>query len=120
MSRLRPSADRGFVTAETAVAFPALVVVLVLALVAVGASAAQLRCASAAREAARALARGESSETARAAALSAAPPGASVMMQETGGLLRVVISAPVRLPGPLFEGFGWTVRADAATAAEPS
>jgi hypothetical protein len=120
MFRIRSPASHGFVTAETAVSIPALVVVLVVALVAVGASAAQLRCAAAAREAARALARGESVQTARAAALSAAPPGAGVTMQRSGDLLRVMISAPVRMPGPVFHGVGWTVHADAATAAEPS
>ncbi len=56
---LRPagSADRGSVTAELAVALPALVLLLLAGLTAVQAVTVQLRCVDAAREAARAAAR---------------------------------------------------------------
>lgn len=112
--------DRGFVTAETAAAMPALIVVLVMAIVAVGTATAHLRCSAAAREAARALARGEAAGAAQAAALASAPEAASVDIQPRGQLVYVAVSAPVRLPGPVFGGLGWTVRGDAVAAREPS
>ncbi|MDP9241529.1 MAG: pilus assembly protein, partial [Actinomycetota bacterium] len=51
--------DGGSVTAELATALPVLVFLLAVALGAVGAVTAQLRCVDAAREGARAAARGE-------------------------------------------------------------
>jgi hypothetical protein len=115
-----PLGEDGFVTAETAVALPALVFVLVLAVVAVGASTAQLRCAGAAREVARALARGETADAAQAAGLSSAPPGSVIQMKRSGPLIFVEVRARVQMPGAVFDGIGWTVRADAAAALEPS
>ena len=57
----RRDADReaGMVTAETAVVLPVLLLVLVCAVAAVTVVGAQLRCVDAAREGARAAARGE-------------------------------------------------------------
>jgi hypothetical protein len=115
-----PPSEDGFVTAETAVTMPALVVVLVLAMVAVGASTAQLRCAAAAREVARAVARGEAADAARAAGLSSAPSGSVIQIERSGELMVVQVRARVHLPGPVLHGIGWTVRADAAAALEPS
>jgi hypothetical protein len=114
-----PQGERGFVTAEMAAALPALVVVLMIAIVAVGASTAQLRCAGAAREAARAAARGEPAEASHAAALASAPPGAVIHVERSGDLLLVVVRARVHLPGPLLNDIGWTVRGRAAAAPEP-
>lgn len=79
---------------------PSLLLVLAVALGAVGAAAAQLSCADAARIGARALARGEPPEYARALALSAAPDGARVQLSESDGMARVTVSAEPRL-GPL-------------------
>lgn len=58
------SADRGSVTAELAVALPAVVIVLALCIAGVQVGAAQVRVTSAAADAARALGRGESDATA--------------------------------------------------------
>jgi hypothetical protein len=99
LPRLRRPSERGSVTAETAVALPALVVVLALAMWAVGAVTAQLRCVDAARLGARAVARGESAQVSRAAALEAAPRGATVTVRRQGDLVVVQVRARARLPG---------------------
>ena len=69
--------DRGAVTVEAALALCSLVIVLALALAAVYAVAAQLRCVDAAREAARLTARGEQAR-AEQLAKKIAPRGAAV------------------------------------------
>lgn len=91
--------DAGTVTAETAVALPALVVVLVFALWSVTAVTAQLRCVDAARIGARALARGDAPASAVAAARAAAPEGARVVVSRSGDLVVVDVLAAARLPG---------------------
>ena len=58
--------DAGMVTAETAVVLPVLLLVLAGAVAAVTVVGAQLRCVDAAREGARAAARGEDVATVRA------------------------------------------------------
>jgi hypothetical protein len=91
--------DRGTVTAETAVVLPALVVVLVLCLWSVTVVGQQLRCIDAARTGARALARGEQPEEARAAAQRAAPDGAHISLGTSDGLAVVEVRFTARLPG---------------------
>jgi Flp pilus assembly protein TadG len=98
--RSNRATDRGSVTMEAAMVLPSLLLVLAVALGAVGAAAAQLSCADAARVGARALARGESPDYARALALSSAPDGARARLSESGGMARVTVSAEPRL-GPL-------------------
>lgn len=66
------------VSAELAVALPALLLVLSLGLGAVGAVADQVRCVDAARAGARLLARGEAVEMVRAEVTRQAPEGARV------------------------------------------
>jgi hypothetical protein len=99
LRRARPS-DGGTVTAETAVVLPALAVVLVFALWSVAAVTAQLRCVDAALVAARALARGESSDLSVAAARASAPEGARIVVSRSGDLVVVDVRAAVGLPGP--------------------
>lgn len=91
--------ERGSVTAETAVALPGLVLVLAMALWAVSAAGAQIRCADAARLGARAAARGEPVAWVRAAAGRAAPSGARVTVGRDATVTRVDVAAPV--PPPL-------------------
>ena len=91
-------AERGSVTAETALALPVLVVVLAAALWAVAAVGAQLRCADAAAGAARAAARGEPADEVAALARRLAPAGASVTVRETGDEVHVRVMARVRAP----------------------
>jgi hypothetical protein len=109
------------VTAEFAASFPTIVVVLALALAAVGAATAQLRCVDAARTGARAMARGEAPAAAVAAARGAAPTGADVRIVRHGTHIRVEVRGRVALLGPL-TGRHWTmpVSADAVAEVEPA
>lgn len=104
MTRRMGRTDEGTVTAELAVVLPALAVVLVFALWSVAAVMAQLRCVDAAHVAARALARGESSDVSAAAARAAAPVGAQVVVSRSGDVVVVDVRADVRLPGPWSSG----------------
>jgi Flp pilus assembly protein TadG len=88
------------VTAETAVVLPVLLLVLAGAVSAVVVVGAQLRCVDAAREGARAAARGEAPAAVVRLATAAAPDGA---VTEVGGgeAVRVTVSATVSPLGPL-------------------
>jgi hypothetical protein len=113
------SGERGSVTAETAVAFPALVVVLAVALWGVSAAAAQVACVDAARAGARAAARGEPASAVRAAVLRAAPPRASISISRDPLTTRVVVRAAARPPlRGLFPAL--RLRAQAVAATEPA
>jgi hypothetical protein len=95
--------DEGYATAEAAVALPALVVVLGLAVGAVVTVGGQLRCVDAARAAARVAARGDTDSAASAAARQLAPPGAQVRVAHSDGLVVVSVAVTFRagrwLPG---------------------
>ncbi|MDQ4039265.1 MAG: pilus assembly protein [Actinomycetota bacterium] len=105
------------VTAEAAVVLPVLVFVLAAALAAVSVVTAQLRCTDAAREGARAAARGESSAAVREIAASSAPEASTVSVRQDGETVTVDVSAEV----PLFPGLGpsMTVSDSATAALEP-
>ena len=81
------------VTAELAVAIPAVVLVLAMCLAGVTAGIDQIRCVDAARLAARSAARGDTSDAVRAAALSAAPAGASVAVTAGSTIVTVTVEA---------------------------
>jgi hypothetical protein len=93
-----PNADDGMVTAELAVALPTVVVVLVVAMTALFAVAAELRCTDAAATAARLLSRGESPATARSAVQAIAGTAASLDVATRAGSVRVDVHAPAGLP----------------------
>lgn len=99
----RQRAERGAVTAELALALPLLLAVTVglMWLLAVG--AAQIRVVDSAREAARAVARGDDQASARSLALRIAPEGASVDIAIEDGQVTVISSAEVEGPGNLFD-----------------
>ncbi|GAA0968706.1 hypothetical protein GCM10009555_014530 [Acrocarpospora macrocephala] len=112
------SVEAGSVTAEIAVALPALVVVLGAALWAVAVVCAQLECVDAARAGARAAARGESVDAVRAVVLRWAPEGAQATVVVHGDLARVEVIAKIRpVAGLLVPPF--TVSATASSATEP-
>ncbi|GII02186.1 TadE family type IV pilus minor pilin [Planobispora takensis] len=105
-------------TAETAAALPALVVVLAAGLWAVGAVAAQLECVDAARTGARAASRGEPLDRVRSNVLAAAPAGARAEVVRDAERVRVEVSVGV---GPRW-GLSLpevTVRGTAVSAVEP-
>lgn len=90
----RSDAERGSVAAELALALPAVVLVMVLGVGALGAAARQVALQDAAADAARLLGRGEGAGAA-SAVLSGAVPG-SVMSSSTRGDL-VCVSAEVEV-----------------------
>lgn len=98
MRRARPLRRdcRGSITAETAVVFPVLVLMLCFALWGVLAAATSLRCGDAARIAARALARGESESAARRVALANAPANAEIRYVRERGMVHVTVTTDVR------------------------
>ncbi|CAN5273418.1 TadE family type IV pilus minor pilin [soil metagenome] len=84
------------VTAEAALVLPVLVLLLSVGIGALSAVTAQLRCVDAAREAARALARGEPVGSASELARAAAPDGATVGVAY--GANRIVVTVRARTP----------------------
>jgi hypothetical protein len=111
--------EQGMVTAEAALALPALVLVAGLMLWAVLAVTAQLRCVDAARATARAFARGDSLGQSVAAGQRLAPAGARIHIGRDGDLVRVDVQAPVGALGSSRAVPTLTVSATAVVAAEP-
>jgi hypothetical protein len=115
-------ADRGYVTAELAVAFPVVVLLMLAGLTGITAVLTTLRCVDAAREAARVAARGEPGEAGgagagMAAGQRAAPDGAVVSVRVEGDSVRAVVRARVRPLVPLLPAF--SVEGSAVAAVEP-
>jgi Flp pilus assembly protein TadG len=104
------------VTAETAVVLPVLLLVLAGAVAAVTVVGAQLRCVDAAREGARAAARGEGT-AAVALAERAAPDGAVVTIRPDGEEVGVTVTAEIAPLGPV--PLRITVAAEAVALREP-
>jgi Flp pilus assembly protein TadG len=113
----RLGGQAGMVTAETAVVLPVLLLVLAAAVAAVTLVGAQLRCVDAAREGARAAARGESSAQVTALVNRAAPDGAVTTVTSEGDEVRVTVSTPITPLGPV--PLRITVGAQAVALREP-
>ncbi len=105
------------VTAETAVVLPVLLLVLAGAVAAVTVVGAQLRCVDAAREGARAAARGESVAVVTAVVDRAAPEGAVTTVSPDGEEVRVTVSAEIAPLGAV--PLRMTVAAEAVALREP-
>ncbi|WSL77095.1 pilus assembly protein TadE [Kitasatospora sp. NBC_01266] len=114
--RARGGRDAGYVTAETAVLLPTLVVLISMLVWGVLTAAAQLRCIDAAQLGARMAARGEGDVVARAQA--AAPRGATVEVAESGDMVQVVVEAKCLGPGRLASALSMTVSARAEAVRE--
>ncbi len=110
--------ERGSVTAEAALVLPVLVVLLTVAVGTMSAVTAQLRCVDAAREAARAAARGESMQAAVELAVLAAPAGARVAVDGGAERIVVTVTAEVQIGGGLLPAV--TVRGEAVARPEPT
>ena len=89
------------VTAETAVVLPVLLFVLAAAVAVVALLGAQLRCVDAAREGARAAARGEPDAAVTRLVDRLAPDGAVVAVSADGDEVRVTVTVHVAPLGPL-------------------
>jgi len=89
------------VTAEAALVLPVLVLLLGVGVGTVAAVTAQLRCIDAAREGARAAARGESVDIATELAGQAAPDGAEVTVSVGTERVTVTVTARVEIGGGL-------------------
>jgi Flp pilus assembly protein TadG len=90
--------DRGAITAEFAVAMPAIVLVLLLGVGVLGAGARQIRLQDAAADAARLVARGDDPGRAHAVVASV---GGTASVEPRGDLVCVVARAPAPLTLPL-------------------
>ncbi|MET9041608.1 TadE family type IV pilus minor pilin [Streptomyces sp. NPDC003631] len=109
-----PGRDRGFVTAETAVVLPALVLFAMALVWALLAVSAQIQCVDAARAGARAAARQEPPEVVAEMARQAAPGGARVTVDRRGELVHVLVVA--HPPGP--DALPLELRHEAVASAE--
>jgi hypothetical protein len=110
----RCSRDEGGVTVEAAMALAVLAVVLVSCLAGIACLIAQIRCADAAREAARLAGRGDA-DLAAAAVATLAPDGAVLSLGGSGDLVTATVTASAI--GGLLPGV--SITASAAAARDP-
>ncbi|MCA4135059.1 pilus assembly protein [Arthrobacter sp. M4] len=108
--------NRGTVTAEFAVALPAVIFLLALLLAGSAAGITQLRIEEAARAGARSLARGDSAATVQGTVSRLAGDGALSTVDADGDWLKVTVTAPVG--GPLGKLIPWTLTASASSRTE--
>lgn len=118
-------AEEGVITAEFAVALPAVTVVLALCLGAASTGVAQLKVEESARTAARAAARGDSEAQIRSA-VSRIDPAQSVQISvspdavtaDVGRAREVHVRVSRPAPGVIGSATGWVLRADAHARVE--
>lgn len=108
------------VTAETALALSGLVVVTLAMVWVVSVVALQARCTDAARDAARAVARGESLAVSREIGRRSAPAGSTILTRVQGDLATVEVDVDAGPPWPALAHLPpVTLRARAVVALEP-
>lgn len=124
----KDAAEEGVITAEFAVALPAVTVVLALCLGAASTGVAQLKVEESARTAARAAARGDSEAQIRSA-VSRIDPAQSVQISVSsdsavdageGRARQVHVRVSRPAPGVVGSATGWVLRADAHARVESS
>lgn len=121
-------AEEGVITAEFAVALPAVTVVLAFCLGAASTGVAQLKVEESARTAARAAARGDSEAQIRSAVsridpaqsvqISVSPDDAAVTEAGEGRARQVHVRVSRPAPGVIGSATGWVLRADAHARVE--
>ena len=117
--RLRRRGERGAVTAEMALVLPVLVSVLLLGIWSIGLVVLNIRCIDAARDVARAVARGETVDQAKAIGHRTVPTGTIVITREASDIKVVVTAVPAHAP-PLLGVFSpASLTATAILQAEP-
>jgi Flp pilus assembly protein TadG len=118
--RGRRGAEEGTVTAEVAILLPMLMATIVFGFWVVGVVTANIRCVDAARDVARAVARGESADTARSIGERAAPPGTLVEITRDGDDIQVTVTTRKTPDWPLFKQLpAIPVEAKATIRSEP-
>ena len=116
-SRLRD--DRGSATAETAIVLPVVVVMVLVVLLTGAGLGTQVRLESAARGAAREMARGEDPAAATAVAQRIGGDGTTVEIAGGGEWVRVEVSRALHAPAGALSGASWELSADAEARLEP-
>ncbi|MEU2518427.1 pilus assembly protein [Streptomyces pseudogriseolus] len=106
--------DRGFVTAESAMVLPVLVLVMAALVWGLMAVAAQIKCVDAARAGARAAARQDPPDAVVEVTREAAPAGARITVRRDAGQVRVTVVARV----PMLRALPFELREEAVAAAE--
>ena len=124
----RSPAEEGVITAEFAVALPAVTVVLALCLGAASTGVAQLKVEESARTAARAAARGDSEVQIRSAVsridpaqsvqISVSPDDVAAAEAGEGRTRQVHVRVSRPAPGVIGSATGWVLRADAHARVE--
>ncbi|MGW3140120.1 TadE family type IV pilus minor pilin [Streptomyces sp. NPDC001139] len=114
MRGCRRRADGGFVTAESAVVLPVLVMFAMALVWGLLVVAARIQCVDAARTGARAAARQDPADAVLRVAREAAPRDARVTVGREGDQVRVVVVAKP----PALRGLPFEVREEAVAAAE--
>ncbi|MGW1344097.1 TadE family type IV pilus minor pilin [Kribbella sp. NPDC002412] len=108
-------------TAEVAITLPVLLTMLVLGLWLTGTVVLNIQCTDAARDVARAVARGESLESAQELGRRTAPKNATITITRTPTDIHVKVTATPTDPGPLLAPFPTThVTAEATLQSEPT
>jgi len=117
----RMRVQRGAVTAEVAIALPVLLTLLFLGIWLIGVVTANIRCIDAARDAARAVARGESPETAEEIGRRSAPANATVTISRTDSDIHVTVTATPHRNAPLLAVLPASpITAEATVQSEPT
>lgn len=91
--------ERGMVTAEAAIVIPVIVLVAAALIWLVVLVTAQIQVVDAARDAARAMARGDDADAAIGHAVRVAPEGAAVSVSEGDDTVTVTVEVEARAPG---------------------
>jgi Flp pilus assembly protein TadG len=120
------SGERGAVTAEVAFAIPVLLATMLFGVWLAGVVIANVRCIDAARDVARATARGEPPESAQQLGSRTAPRDAAIAITRSGPDIQVTVTAPVipdwpllaQLP-PLHAQAKATIESEPATSTTP-
>jgi hypothetical protein len=107
------------VTIENALALFGLVLVTAFGAFAISVGVTQVRCVDAARDTARAAARGETDAVSRRAGERSAPAAARIDISHSGDIVGVRVRASVRAPGMLARLGAVELSADSTVDAEP-
>ncbi|WUJ74464.1 pilus assembly protein [Kribbella soli] len=111
--------DRGAVTAELAIALPVLFSLLLLGIWSIGLVVLNIRCIDAARDVARAVARGEPLDQAKAIGRRTVPTGTITITRESSDIHVAVTAIPTHTPPLLTVLTPTRLTATATLQAEP-